>query len=200
MSIAADDPFPLFGTWLDEAHQSEINDPTAMALATVSADGRPSLRMVLLKGVDPITRPDAGFVFYTNTESRKGQELAANQNVALLFHWKTLRRQIRIEGAAQPVSAAEADAYYQTRPRLSRLGAWASDQSRPLAERAVLEQRLQEAEQRFPGESIPRPDHWSGYRVVPTLFEFWTDQPFRLHNRLNFARNGVGWARSLLYP
>jgi pyridoxamine 5'-phosphate oxidase len=189
------DPFALFSTWLAEAEAGEINDPNAMTLATVSPAGAPSARIVLLKGWDA-----SGFVFYTNTQSRKGCELAANQAVALLFHWKSLRRQIRIEGSASPVSAAEADAYYATRPRLSRLGAWASDQSRPLPDRSVLEARLAAMEARYPGEDIPRPPHWSGYRVAPALFEFWQDMPYRLHDRQVFHRQGNGWNAGRLFP
>jgi pyridoxamine 5'-phosphate oxidase len=177
------------------AEASEINDPNAMTLATVSATGEPSARIVLLKGWD-----EAGFVFYTNTQSRKGGELAVNSSVALLFHWKSLRRQIRIEGAASPVTAAEADAYYATRPRISRLGAWASDQSQPLAARAVLDARLAEMEARYPGEAIPRPPHWSGYRVTPAAFEFWQDMPYRLHDRTVFERNEAGWRAGRLFP
>jgi pyridoxamine 5'-phosphate oxidase len=178
-----------------EAEATELNDPNAMTLATVSAGGAPSARIVLLKGWDA-----AGFVFYTNTESRKGNEIAANAAVALLFHWKSLRRQIRIEGQAAPVTAAEADAYYATRPRVSRLGAWASDQSRPLAERAILELRVAELEQRYPGEDIPRPPHWSGYRVTPRRFEFWRDMPFRLHDRRVFTPAGDGWDEGRIFP
>jgi pyridoxamine 5'-phosphate oxidase len=151
---------------------------------------------VLLKGFDP-----RGFVFYTNKESRKGQDLAANPKVTLLFYWKSLHRQIRIEGAAEDVTDAEADAYYASRPRISRLGAWASAQSRPLAERRVLEERLADAERRFPGDDIPRPTYWSGYRVVPVRFEFWQDMPFRLHDRTIYQRNADGsWGQSKLFP
>jgi pyridoxamine 5'-phosphate oxidase len=178
-----------------EAEATELNDPNAMTLATVAATGAPSARIVLLKGWDA-----SGFVFYTNTESRKGGEIAANSLVALLFHWKSLRRQIRIEGPAAPVSAAEADAYYTTRPRVSRLGAWASDQSRPLADRAILESRVAELEQRYPGEDIPRPPHWSGYRVTPQRFEFWQDMPFRLHDRSVFTPAGEGWDEAKIFP
>jgi pyridoxamine 5'-phosphate oxidase len=148
-----------------------------------------------LKGWD-----EAGFVFYTNTQSRKGEEIAANPAVALLFHWKSLRRQIRIEGPASPVTAAEADAYFATRPRVSRLGAWASDQSRPLADRSVLEARVAALEARYPGDTIPRPPHWSGYRVQPSQFEFWQDMPFRLHDRLVFTRTGGDWRQARLFP
>jgi pyridoxamine 5'-phosphate oxidase len=189
------DPFSLFAAWMAEAEATELNDPNAMTLATVSAGGAPSARIVLLKGWDA-----AGFVFYTNTESRKGNEIAANAAVALLFHWKSLRRQIRIEGPAAPVTAADADAYYATRPRVSRLGAWASDQSRPLADRAILESRVAELEQRYPGEDIPRPPHWSGYRVRPERFEFWQDMPFRLHDRRVFTPAENGWREGKIFP
>jgi pyridoxamine 5'-phosphate oxidase len=189
------DPFALFESWMAEAAAAEPADPNAMTLATVGNDGAPSARIVLLKGMSR-----EGFVFYTNTQSRKGIELATHAQVALLFHWKSLARQIRIEGAASPVSAAEADRYYATRPRISRLGAWASDQSRPLADRADLESRVAAMEQRFPGDDIPRPPHWSGYRVVPTYFEFWRDMPFRLHDRVVFQRDGQAWRESKLYP
>ncbi len=193
--LPTDDPYALFAAWSDEAFATEPNDPNAMTLATVSATGQPSARIVLLKDWDR-----AGFVFYTNTRSRKGEEIAANQAVALLFHWKSRLRQIRIEGQASPVAAHEADAYYRTRPRMSRLGAWASDQSRPLSDRAVLEGRLADMETRFPGDDIPRPQHWSGYRVEPVRFEFWQDMPFRLHDRSLFIRDGAAWRRSKLFP
>ena len=190
-----DDPFSLFDTWLAEASKRELNDPNAMTLATATADGRPSARMVLLKGADR-----EGFVFYTNTQSRKAGELIGNPEVALLFHWKSLGRQVRIEGLAEPVRPEEADAYFATRPRISRLGAWASDQSRPLADRVTLETRLSELEARYPGNGIPRPPHWSGYRVRPDCFEFWQDMPFRLHDRTVFTRSNGNWATHKLYP
>ncbi len=189
------DPIALFETWLADAVQSEPNDPNAMTLATSTPDGRPSARMVLLKGIDA-----RGFVFYTNVGSRKGQELAANRHAALLFHWKTRRRQVRVEGSIEPVSAAEADAYFASRHPLSRLGAWASDQSRPLSSRAELERRLAEAQERFPGESIPRPPYWSGYRVAPDYLEFWQDMPFRLHDRRTYTKAGAEWTTGALYP
>ncbi len=189
------DPFALFAAWMAEAETSELNDPNAMTLATVSAAGKPSVRIVLLKGWDK-----DGFVFFTNTQSRKGLEIAANNAVSLLFHWKSLRRQIRIEGPASPVSAAEADAYYATRPRVSRLGAWASDQSRPLASRDILEQRVAALEAKYPGDDIPRPPHWSGYRVTPEHFEFWQDMPFRLHDRTVFTAERGNWQETKLFP
>jgi pyridoxamine 5'-phosphate oxidase len=191
----APNPFALFDSWMKDAVRAEPVDPNAMTLATATPDGRPSARMVLLKDVS-----DQGFVFYTNTQSRKGGELGANAQVALLFHWKSLARQVRIEGHASPVSPAEADAYYATRPRISRLGAWASDQSRPLADRRDLEARVAAMEERFPDDAIPRPPHWSGYRVTPDAFEFWQDMPFRLHDRLVFTRAEGGWGRARLYP
>lgn len=191
----ATDPFALFAAWLAEAALTEPNDPNAMTLATATQEGRPAARIVLLKGQDA-----RGFVFYTNTESRKGDELAANPEAALLFHWKTLQRQVRIEGRVSAVAAAEADAYFASRPRLSRLGAWASDQSRPLAGREVFERRLEAAGARFPDETVPRPPHWSGYRVAPRYFEFWQDRAFRLHERITFTPAGPGWRRGRLYP
>jgi pyridoxamine 5'-phosphate oxidase len=193
-SIIAD-PFVMFRNWFAEAQQSEPSDPNAMTLATCSPAGCPASRIVLLKDWDA-----AGFVFYTNVESRKGNELAANPRAALLFHWKSLRRQVRIEGDVQPATEAEADAYYASRARISRLGAWASIQSRPLPERAELERRLSVYEAEYPGESIPRPPYWSGYRVVPARIEFWQDMPFRLHDRTVFTRTADGWSQGKLYP
>lgn len=189
------DPFALFRAWLTEAEASEPNDPNAMALATADATGRLGLRMVLLKGQDA-----RGFVFYTNLESRKGGDLAAHPHAALLFHWKSLRRQIRIEGPVEPVSAEEADAYFATRPRESQLGAWASDQSRPLDTRATFETRLADVTARFAGAPVPRPPYWSGFRVVPDRIEFWQDRDYRLHERRLFTRAGDDWTEGLLYP
>jgi pyridoxamine 5'-phosphate oxidase len=189
------DPFARFADWMKEAWAHEPDDANAMTLATVAADGAPSARIVLLKGAD-----ERGFVFYTNTESRKGEELAANTRTALLFHWKPQGRQVRIEGHVEPVTAQEADTYYASRPRISRLGAWASDQSRELPERAELERRLAEYAAKYPGEIIPRPPHWSGYRVVPERFEFWQNMPFRLHDRTVYTRAAGGWSIGKLFP
>ncbi len=189
------DPFALFQAWMAEAEVSEPRDPNAMTVVTATPDGRPSARTILLKGTD-----SRGFVFYTNKQSRKAGELAANSHIALLFHWKSLGRQIRIEGTVEHVTDAEADAYYASRPRVSRLGALASDQSRPLASRAELEQRLAALEARYPGDVIPRPPHWSGYRVLPDYFEFWQDMPFRLHDRSTFTKVGDGWETGKLFP
>jgi pyridoxamine 5'-phosphate oxidase len=199
--IEATDPHALFDAWFAEAEQREISDPNAMTLASATHQGVPSARIVLLKGHDPAGHPARGFVFYTNKNSRKGGELAANRSAALLFHWKSLRRQVRIEGTVTDVSEEEADAYFVTRPRLSRLGAWASDQSRPLASRAELEARLAEAGKRFPGEAVDRPPHWSGYRLTPASFEFWQEAQFRLHDRTTYAPDGRGgWTMGKLYP
>jgi pyridoxamine 5'-phosphate oxidase len=192
----ADDPHALFERWFAEARAAEPNDAEAVALATADAGGRPSVRMVLLKGHDP-----RGFVFYTNQESRKGDDLAANPHASLLFHWKSLRRQIRIEGAVTPVSEEEADSYFASRSRDSRIGAWASDQSRPLEDRALLEERFAKLVAAYDGEDVPRPPHWSGYRVAPQRLEFWSDRPHRLHERRLFLPDGAGgWSESLLYP
>ncbi len=190
-----DDPFRLFREWLDQAKESEPNDPNAMTLATATPNGVPSARILLLKALD-----DRGFTFYTNTLSRKGAELAADPHAALLFHWKTRRRQVRVEGTVESVTAAEADDYFYTRARISRLGAIASDQSQTLPERSVLEDRVREADEKYPGDAVPRPAHWSGYRVLPQNFEFWQDMPFRLHDRTVFTRAGTGWTAHKLYP
>ncbi len=196
---ATDDPFLKFADWLSEAEKKEINNFNAMTLATTTPNGRPSARMVLLKGHD-----ERGFVFYTNLESRKGGELAANRNVALLFHWKSLDRQVRIEGEATPVSDEEADAYYNSRDRGSRIGAWASKQSRPMASRFELEKRVAEFTARFNIGEIPRPGFWSGFRVVPKRIEFWSEGAFRLHDRVVYHRAadgaGGGWETERLFP
>ncbi len=194
-ALEESDPFTLFDAWFAEAKASEVNDPNAMSLATATADGKPSVRMVLLKDRDA-----GGFVFYTNFHSRKGGELAANGQAALLFHWKSLRRQIRIEGGIAEVTPAEADAYFHSRPRDSQLGAWASLQSEPMAERFELERRMANYTAQYAGKPVPRPPHWSGYRVIPDNFEFWLDRPFRLHERISFARAANGWQSGRLYP
>ncbi len=189
------DPFEHFRLWFADAGASEPNDPNAMTVASCTPEGLPSARIVLLKDYD-----SRGFVFYTNKQSRKGGELNANRHAALLFHWKTLGRQVRIEGAVQDVTDAEADEYYASRPRNSRLGAWASLQSQTLPARDDLLRRLDEADARYPGEAVPRPPHWSGYRVVPARFEFWQDMPFRLHDRTIYTPDGGGWTTGKLYP
>jgi pyridoxamine 5'-phosphate oxidase len=189
------DPIALFEEWLRAALKAEPNDANAMTLATVDADGAPDARMVLLKGVDA-----AGFSFFTNTESAKGRELAANAAAALVFHWKSLRRQVRVRGRTLPVTDAEADAYFATRARPAQIGAWASEQSRELEGRLALERRVAEAGLRFGLGAVPRPPHWSGYRVIPNTIEFWRDRPFRLHERLVFERAGDGWTTRRLYP
>lgn len=192
-----DEPIALFLEWLESARAAEPNDPNAMALATVDADGYPDVRMVLLKDVDA-----QGFTFFSNQESAKGGQLWANPSAALLFHWKSLRRQVRVRGPVEPVSAAEADAYFASRARESRIGAWVSDQSRPLADRATLEARVAEQTARFDGQEVPRPDRWTGWRVKPVQIEFWRDRPFRLHDRLRFDRTtqDQSWSRSRLWP
>lgn len=188
-------PFPLFDKWFAEAVVAEPNDPSAMALATATSDGRPSVRMVLLKAWD--TR---GFVFYTNLDSRKGVEIGANPAVQLGFHWKSLRRQIRIDGRAEAVSALEADAYFASRARESQIGAWASDQSRPLANIETLRDRLARASTEFAGRPVPRPRWWSGFRIVPDAIEFWQDREFRHHERTLYTRSRSGWTKGMLYP
>ena len=193
----ATDPFALFELWFEEAKAAEINDPEAMTLATVDAEGLPDARMVLCKGADR-----RGLVFYTNIESAKGRELEAQPRAAALFHWKSLRRQVRFRGAIAEVSSAESDAYFASRPRGSQIGAWASRQSRPLASRAELEAAVETCERRFGAGGVPRPDHWRGYRLTPVEIEFWRDRPSRLHDRLMFkrARPDGPWEKRLLYP
>jgi pyridoxamine 5'-phosphate oxidase len=207
MDSTAEDPIARFESWMAEAAKSEPNDPNAVCLATATPDGRPSARMVLLKGVDH-DRPGGGFVFYTNLESRKGQELLANPQAALCFHWKSLQRSIRVEGPVEPVPEAEADAYYASRARGSRIGAWASRQSRPLEGRWALEKAVAEYTMKFGIGEIPRPPHWSGFRLLPQRIEFWRDMPFRLHDRQVFHRvagsgagdASAGWRIEALYP
>ena len=188
------DPHVLFRAWIADARASEINDPEAMALATVDPDGLPDVRMVLLKGFD-----ERGVVFYTNADSTKGGELAATPKAAVLFHWKSLRRQIRVRGAVSVVSDSEADAYYASRPRASRIGAWASAQSRPLDSRATLEKAVAKYDAQF-SEPVPRPAYWKGFRIAPESFEFWKDGAHRLHDRIAFTRDGTGWTKQRLYP
>ena len=191
-------PFRLFADWLEEANGSEINDPNAVALATVDADGQPNVRMVLLKGFD-----ERGFVFYTNFESRKGEEILGQRKAAMCFHWKSLRRQIRIRGPIEIVSYAEADEYYNSRPRGSRIGAWASKQSRPLESRFALEKEVARVTAKYPVGDIPRPPLWSGIRIKPLTIEFWRDGAFRLHDRIVFSRDavdGATWDKTRLYP
>jgi pyridoxamine 5'-phosphate oxidase len=191
------EPFVLFGHWMAEAERSEPNDPNAMALATAGADGFPDVRMVLLKGFD-----EAGFVFYTNLDSAKGQELKKRPQAALAFHWKSLRRQVRVRGTVTQVGDSEADAYFATRPRLAQIGAWASKQSSPLESRLAFEKAVARVTARYPIGTIPRPPHWSGFRVTPLSLEFWHDRPFRLHDRIVFGRSDVNeaWTRTRLYP
>jgi len=191
----ADNPFALFDAWYAEAKAAEINDPDAMALATATAGGAPSVRMVLLKGHGP-----DGFTFYTNADSRKGEELAANARAALLFHWKSLRRQVRVEGEVEEVGTDEADAYFATRGRDSQLGAHASDQSRPLASRAEFLARIAKVTARYLVGPVPRPSRWTGFRLTPERIEFWSDKPHRLHERRLFVRDGKSWTEGLLYP
>lgn len=195
--FAEAEPFALFERWFKEAKAKEPNDPNSMALATVDASGAPDVRMVLLKDFDA-----EGFVFYSNAESAKGRQLKANPSAALCFHWKSLRRQVRVRGPVSFVSGEEADAYFQTRDRGARLGAWASEQSRPLPDRLALEKRVAEFALKYGLGDVPRPPHWTGWRLAPLQIEFWRDRPFRLHDRMVFAREGVGaaWVKSRLYP
>ncbi len=195
MSSETRDPFHLFDEWFKAAAETEPDEPNAVALATVGAEGMPSVRMVLLKGVD-----DRGFVFYTNYESRKGRQLLANPQAALCFHWKSRKRQVRIEGKVEQVSPEDADVYFATRARTSQIGAWASQQSRPLAARFELEKRVAQFTAKFGIGAVPRPPHWSGFRIVPELIEFWENRPFRLHDRLVYHRDGDGWRTERLYP
>ena len=192
---ATADPNSLFAEWFREAEASEPNDPNALALATVDSEGMPNLRMVLMKAHDA-----DGFVFYTNFESAKGQELAANPRAALLFHWKSLKRQVRVRGTISVVSDAEADAYFASRARTSRLGAWASQQSRPLESRFALEKAVAVYAAKYPVGTVPRPPYWSGYRLTPVEWEFWKDMPFRLHNRVRYRKTDKGWETARLYP
>jgi pyridoxamine 5'-phosphate oxidase len=193
----ADEPFRLFSAWFDEAAQTEPRDPNAMALATVDADGLPNVRLVLLKGFD-----QRGFVFYSNRDSQKGQELATQPLAALVFHWKSLNRQVRVRGKVEPVTDTEADAYFSTRPRLAQIGAWASKQSAPLESRLAFEKAIARYTATYAVGTVPRPPHWSGFRVVPLVIEFWRDQPFRLHDRIEFRRGAPGeaWTKTRLYP
>lgn len=191
------DPLGLFAAWFAEAKAAEINDPEAMALATVDPAGLPDVRMVLLKDAD-----ERGFVFYTNEESAKGAELSSMPKAALVLHWKSLRRQVRVRGPVERVSAAEADAYFASRTRPSQLGAWASEQSRPLDARETFEARYAGIEKRFEGKDVTRPPHWGGYRIVPVQIEFWMDRPYRLHDRIRFTRASAegAWQKTRLYP
>ncbi|KGB27098.1 pyridoxamine-phosphate oxidase [Hoeflea phototrophica DFL-43] len=191
----AQEPYRLFASWLEEATGSEINDPNALALATVDTDGMPNVRMVLLKGFD-----ERGFVFYTNFESQKGREILGSMKAAMCFHWKSLRRQVRVRGPVEQVSDAEADEYYASRPRGSRIGAWASKQSRPLEGRFALEKAVAEYTAKHAVGEIPRPEHWSGFRILPQSIEFWHDRPFRLHDRVVFNRSQDDWDKTRLYP
>ncbi|WP_022723819.1 pyridoxamine 5'-phosphate oxidase [Rhodopseudomonas sp. B29] len=194
---AAEEPFALFAEWLGEATKSEPNDPNAMALATVDPDGLPNVRMVLMKGFD-----HHGFVFYSHIASQKGRELAANPKAALLFHWKSLRRQVRIRGGVTPVTEAEADAYFATRPKQAQIGAWASKQSQPLESRFAFEQAIAKVGARYLVGEVPRPPGWSGWRITPARMEFWHDRPYRLHDRIEFTRDTPAqpWLKTRLYP
>lgn len=192
---AESEPFALFAQWLKDAEASEINDPNAVALATVDHEGLPNVRMVLLKGFD-----ERGFVFYTNFESQKGQEILGQKKAAMCFHWKSLRRQVRVRGPVTVVTDEEADAYYASRPRGSRIGAWASKQSRPLEGRFALEKAVAEYTAKFAIGEIPRPPFWSGFRIEPSSIEFWHDRQFRLHDRVEFRREGEGWSKVRMYP
>ena len=194
---AADEPFALFESWLNEANKSEPNDPNAMALATVDPDGLPDVRMVLMKGFDT-----EGFVFYSHIASQKGRELAANPKAALLFHWKSLRRQVRIRGNVTPVTDTEADAYFATRPKQAQIGAWASKQSEALESRFAFEQALAKVAAKYVIGEVPRPPGWSGWRITPVRIEFWHDRPFRLHDRIEFRRDAAGrpWSKTRMYP
>lgn len=191
----AEEPFRLFAAWLQEAEESEPNDPNATALATADPDGLPNVRMVLLKGFD-----ERGFVFYTNFESAKGREILASRKAAMCFHWKSLRRQVRLRGQVETVSDAEADAYFASRPRASRIGAWASEQSRPLESRFALEKAVAGYAARFAVGDIPRPPQWSGFRIMPIEIEFWQDRRSRLHDRIKFTAESNGWTKTRLYP